>query len=39
MFQLADRQPDRSSGIAINRYRCSTDWRDGEECQREENEA
>ena len=38
-FELADRRPDRSSGIAINRYRCSTGGRGGEECQREENGA
>jgi len=36
---LTERRPDCSSGVAINRYRCSTGWRGGEECQREENGA
>ena len=38
-FELTERRPNRGSGIAINRYRCSTGWRGGEECQREENGA
>ena len=38
-YELSERRPDCSSGIAINRYRCSTGWRGGGECQREENGA